>query len=42
VIVEGCLAPVECEAVVAEMRPFLDATPMGRHSLEGGTWQWAA
>ena len=34
VIVEGCISSEQCDNIVEEMQPFLDATPMGRHSLE--------
>ena len=36
VVIENAVAPADCDQLVAEMRPYIDATPHGLHGL-GGT-----
>lgn len=36
VVIENAVAPADCDRLVAEMRPYIDATPHGLHGL-GGT-----
>ena len=39
-LLENAVSPADCDQVVAEMRPFIDATPHGLHGLGGAPARW--